>query len=213
MCTAVFRRSNCLRARKRRWSRSAGCAEMRACKMRGAEASACWPRCSEAWEPHARPAADNGASLAPPQTLLCRDWIVISREEADAHGQGAIALKRETGGTQQKVAGYLGHDADAVAALAIGGHGAAMRKTSQRGQSVAAPRATAHSRHVQQSQHRTNRGGNAGQEGCRWKRWPYRRGLWQGTARARVGALGQCVGTRGRRSGSRRVPVVRHSSL
>lgn len=61
---------------------------------------------------------------------------MVSREKADSYRQSAILLERETGSPQQKVARYLGHDANAIAALAIGGHGATMRKTSQRGQGV-----------------------------------------------------------------------------
>jgi len=61
---------------------------------------------------------------------------VVSREEADSHRQSTILLQRETGSPQQKVARYLGHDANAVAALAIGGYGATMRQASQRGQGV-----------------------------------------------------------------------------
>jgi hypothetical protein len=65
--------------------------------------------------------------------LLSRGWIEVSREEADAHGEGAVTFEGEASGTQQKVAWHLGHDADAVAALAIGGHGSAMRKAAEGG--------------------------------------------------------------------------------
>jgi hypothetical protein len=61
---------------------------------------------------------------------------MVSGKEADSHRQSPIFLQRETGGPQQKVARYLGHDANAIAALAIGGHGATMRKAPQRGQGV-----------------------------------------------------------------------------
>jgi hypothetical protein len=60
--------------------------------------------------------------------------ILVSREEADTHGQRAVLLDGETSGTQQKIPWHLRHNADAIAALAIGGHGATMCKTAERSQ-------------------------------------------------------------------------------
>ena len=64
------------------------------------------------------------------EALLRRCGIDGGREEADAHGESAVALERDSSGAQQKIARYLGHNADTVAALAIGGHGAAMREAA-----------------------------------------------------------------------------------
>jgi hypothetical protein len=71
------------------------------------------------------------------EALLRRSGIDRGRKEADADGESAIALERDSGGAQQKIARHLGHDADAVAALAIGGHRAAMREAAQRSQRMA----------------------------------------------------------------------------
>jgi hypothetical protein len=68
--------------------------------------------------------------------LLRWRGIVIGREEADTHGQRAIALERETRSPQQKFARHLRHDADAIAALAIGGNCSPVREAPQRGQGM-----------------------------------------------------------------------------
>ena len=70
------------------------------------------------------------------EAFLRRSGIDGGREEADAHGEGAVGFECEPCGTQQKIARDLRHDADAIAALAIGGDCATMRKTAQRGQGV-----------------------------------------------------------------------------
>ena len=133
------------------------------------------------------------------EVFLRRSGIDGGREEADGDGESAIAFESKTGGTQQKAARHLGHDADAVAALAIGGHRSPMPKTAQCGQGMA--------------QHLVRRlirdtGNEADATGIVVKAR-----VKQG--RCRIRARGRTrdryVGTRGRRSGSRRVPVVRHS--
>jgi hypothetical protein len=70
------------------------------------------------------------------EALLRGSGIDGGREEADCEGEGAIVLESETGGTQQKAARQLGHDADAIAALAIGGYRSAMPKAAQCGQGM-----------------------------------------------------------------------------
>ena len=71
------------------------------------------------------------------EALLRWSGIDGGRKEADAYGESAIALERDSSGAQQKIARHLGHDADAVAALAIGGYCAAMREAAQRSQRMA----------------------------------------------------------------------------
>ncbi len=65
---------------------------------------------------------------------LRRSGINGRREEADAHGESAVLLQRESGGTQQEIARELRHDADPVAAFPIGGYGTAMRKAAEGGE-------------------------------------------------------------------------------
>jgi hypothetical protein len=66
------------------------------------------------------------------EASLCRRGINGGREKANADGEGAVALEGDAGGVQQKVAGQLRHDSDAVAAFAIGGNGSSMCKAAQR---------------------------------------------------------------------------------
>ena len=49
-----------------------------------------------------------------------------------AHSQRFFRSEGDTGGSKQEFAGNSRHDADAVAALAVGGNGAAMRQPGQR---------------------------------------------------------------------------------
>jgi hypothetical protein len=71
------------------------------------------------------------------ETFLRRDRIDGGREEADAHGKSAVALESESGRTQQKIARNLRHEADAIAAFAIGGDSATMGEAAQGSQRMA----------------------------------------------------------------------------
>jgi hypothetical protein len=68
------------------------------------------------------------------ETFLRRCRIDGGREEADPHGKSAVGFEREPCGTQQKIAGDLRHEADAIAAFAVCGDGATMGETAQRSQ-------------------------------------------------------------------------------
>jgi hypothetical protein len=143
--------------------------------------------------------------------FLRRSGIDGGREETHSNGEGAVALERDAGGVQQKAAGHLRHDADTIAAFAIGGDGSAMCKAAQRCEGM--------SKHFVRGLIGNTRN-KADATGVMVKARIKQRCGWQGALRqgrvrprigTRISALGRCVGTRGRRSGSRRVPVVRHS--
>ncbi len=70
------------------------------------------------------------------ECFLRRSGIAIGREEANANGERAIGFQREARGAQQETARYLRHDADAVAALAVGGYCSAMREAAERRECV-----------------------------------------------------------------------------
>ena len=145
------------------------------------------------------------------EASLRRSGIDGGREEADADGEGAVALEGDAGGMQQKVAGQLRHDSDAVAAFAIGGDGSAMCKAAQRCEGMSQHFVRGLIGNTRNKAHATGVMVKARiKQRCRWQG-----GLRQARVRMRIGtrsrAWSRYVGTRGRRSGSRRVPVVRHS--
>src|SRR5690349_8244053 len=130
------------------------------------------------------------------ECLLRRSCIEIGREEAHAYGERAIAFQRETGSAQQHASRNLRHDADAIAALAVGGHRAAMRKSAQGGERVRQYLVRRFIRNARDKAYTT---------GIMVKSGIEQGGLRSGDLKARVSALSQLFRTQGRRSGSRRV--------
>jgi len=66
------------------------------------------------------------------QGLLAR--LGFAGEEHHANAQGLTRFERQPGRRKQKVPRDRGHDADAIAALTVGGNGSAMGQTRQRGE-------------------------------------------------------------------------------
>jgi hypothetical protein len=61
---------------------------------------------------------------------------LVQGQKHNAHAQQAIVRQGDPRLVEQKFARDRGHDADAVAALAVGGSGSAMRQTAERRQCI-----------------------------------------------------------------------------